>query len=104
MLSGACLCGTVRYEIDGRPRFMYRCYCDKCRGSVRRALRQQRHRRHRQVPDQRRSPGPGRVRIEPRQAPLFLLAVRLADLADGQPQFADWPDASFVRELYKNIV
>jgi hypothetical protein len=33
MLSGACLCGAVRYEIDGRPRFMYRCYCEKCRAA-----------------------------------------------------------------------
>jgi hypothetical protein len=33
MLSGGCLCGAVQYEIDGRPRFMYRCYCEKCRAA-----------------------------------------------------------------------
>ena len=33
MLSGACLCGRVRYEIAARPRFMYRCYCGKCRAA-----------------------------------------------------------------------
>ena len=31
MLSGSCLCGNVRYEIDGKPRFMYQCHCSKCR-------------------------------------------------------------------------
>jgi hypothetical protein len=33
MLSGACLCGTVQYEIDGKPRFMYQCHCGKCRAA-----------------------------------------------------------------------
>ena len=32
MLEGACLCGQVRYEIAA-PRFMYRCYCGKCRAA-----------------------------------------------------------------------
>jgi len=33
VLSGACLCGKVRYEIEGRPRFMYQCFCGKCRAA-----------------------------------------------------------------------
>ena len=34
MLSGACMCGTIRYEIAGRPRFMYQCHCGKCRAAT----------------------------------------------------------------------
>lgn len=33
MLDGACLCGRVQYEIEGEPRFMYQCYCGKCRAA-----------------------------------------------------------------------
>ena len=33
MLDGACLCGKVQYQIEGKPRFMYRCYCGKCRAA-----------------------------------------------------------------------
>lgn len=33
MLEGTCLCGRVRYEIEGAPRFMYQCYCGKCRAA-----------------------------------------------------------------------
>lgn len=33
MLNGACLCGKVRYEIDGKPRYMYQCFCGKCRAA-----------------------------------------------------------------------
>jgi hypothetical protein len=33
MLSGACLCGSIRYEIEGNPRFMYQCHCGKCRAA-----------------------------------------------------------------------
>ena len=33
MLSGGCLCGRVQYEIEGEPRFMYQCYCGKCRAA-----------------------------------------------------------------------
>jgi hypothetical protein len=33
-LRGACLCGNVRYEIAGKPRFMYRCHCGKCRAGT----------------------------------------------------------------------
>src|SRR6185436_7734060 len=33
MLTGACLCGKVRYEIEGKPRFMYQCHCGKCRAA-----------------------------------------------------------------------
>jgi len=33
MLDGACLCGKVRYEIEGNPRFMYQCHCGKCRAA-----------------------------------------------------------------------
>ena len=31
MLSGACMCGRIQYEIAGKPRFMYQCYCGRCR-------------------------------------------------------------------------
>jgi len=34
MLNGACMCGRIQYEIEGRPRFMYRCYCGKCRAAT----------------------------------------------------------------------
>ena len=31
MLSGHCLCGAVRYEIDGEPVLMLYCHCEECR-------------------------------------------------------------------------
>ena len=34
MLSGACMCGTIQYEIAGKPRFMYQCHCGKCRAAT----------------------------------------------------------------------
>ena len=34
VLHGSCLCGKVRYEIGGRPRFMYQCHCGKCRAGT----------------------------------------------------------------------
>ena len=34
MLDGACLCGKVRYEIAGAPRFMYQCHCSRCRAAT----------------------------------------------------------------------
>ena len=33
MLNGACMCGRVQYEITAEPRFMYQCYCSKCRAA-----------------------------------------------------------------------
>lgn len=33
MPDGACLCGRITYEIAGQPRFMYQCYCGKCRAA-----------------------------------------------------------------------
>ena len=30
MLSGGCLCGAVRYEIDGKAEFAVLCYCRDC--------------------------------------------------------------------------
>lgn len=33
MLSGSCQCGKVKYEIEGDPRWMYNCYCGKCRAA-----------------------------------------------------------------------
>ena len=32
-LIGGCLCGQVQYEIEGEPRFMYQCFCGKCRAA-----------------------------------------------------------------------
>jgi len=34
MLQGSCLCGKVRYEIAGEPRWMYQCHCGKCRAAT----------------------------------------------------------------------
>ena len=31
ILSGGCLCGTVRYEYDGRPGKSSYCHCDDCK-------------------------------------------------------------------------
>lgn len=31
MLTGECLCGTVKYQIDGDLNTMYHCYCSQCR-------------------------------------------------------------------------
>jgi hypothetical protein len=33
MLNGACLCGRIQYEISSEPRFMYQCFCGKCRAA-----------------------------------------------------------------------
>ena len=30
MMSGGCLCGAVRYRIDGPPEFCVLCYCRDC--------------------------------------------------------------------------
>jgi hypothetical protein len=29
--SGGCLCGALRYEVRGEPRFVVHCYCEDCR-------------------------------------------------------------------------
>jgi hypothetical protein len=29
-MSGGCLCGALRYEIDGKPKFVTKCYCTDC--------------------------------------------------------------------------
>lgn len=34
MLRGSCLCGTVQYEIEDGPRWMYQCHCGKCRAGT----------------------------------------------------------------------
>lgn len=31
ILSGSCLCGSVRYEISGEPMKFYHCHCQRCR-------------------------------------------------------------------------
>lgn len=31
IVTGGCLCGAVRYEIDGMPLFMAHCHCSNCR-------------------------------------------------------------------------
>ena len=33
MINGACMCGRTQYEITARPRFMYQCFCGKCRAA-----------------------------------------------------------------------
>lgn len=33
MLQGSCLCGTVKYEINAAPLFMYHCHCSRCRAA-----------------------------------------------------------------------
>ncbi len=30
IMSGGCLCGALRYEIDGAPKFVTACYCTDC--------------------------------------------------------------------------
>ena len=30
-LTGACLCGSVRYTVQGDPQRAYHCHCDRCR-------------------------------------------------------------------------
>ncbi|MDD9991822.1 MAG: GFA family protein [Rhodospirillales bacterium] len=30
-LSGGCLCGDVRYEVDGSPVYVFHCHCSMCR-------------------------------------------------------------------------
>lgn len=32
-LSGGCLCGAVRYEVQGEPQRFYHCHCSRCRKS-----------------------------------------------------------------------
>lgn len=34
MLTGGCLCGAVRYQIDGRLSPIWFCHCSKCRRST----------------------------------------------------------------------
>jgi hypothetical protein len=34
MLGGSCLCGKIRYGIEGGPRFMYQCHCSRCRAAT----------------------------------------------------------------------
>ena len=31
MITGGCLCGATRYEIDTKPRFTSYCHCEDCR-------------------------------------------------------------------------
>jgi hypothetical protein len=31
MIAGSCLCGQVRYELEGSPRFINHCHCSMCR-------------------------------------------------------------------------
>ena len=30
-LTGSCLCGSVKYEIEGSPQRFYHCHCQRCR-------------------------------------------------------------------------
>ena len=31
MIHGSCLCGEVRFELEGRPQFINHCHCSMCR-------------------------------------------------------------------------
>ena len=31
MLSGSCMCGTIKYKLRGKPLVTYYCHCGKCR-------------------------------------------------------------------------
>ena len=31
MIHGSCLCGKVRFELDGAPQFINHCHCSMCR-------------------------------------------------------------------------
>lgn len=31
MIRGSCLCGQVRFELEGRPQFINHCHCSMCR-------------------------------------------------------------------------
>ena len=31
MIHGSCLCGRVRFELDGKPQFINHCHCSMCR-------------------------------------------------------------------------
>lgn len=33
MVRGSCLCGSVKYEIEAAPLFMYHCHCAVCRAA-----------------------------------------------------------------------
>jgi len=33
MLRGSCLCGRVKYEVNGKPLLMYHCHCGACRAA-----------------------------------------------------------------------
>ncbi|MGR8932693.1 MAG: GFA family protein [Gammaproteobacteria bacterium] len=33
MLKGSCLCGAVKYEVNGDPERFYHCHCSRCRKS-----------------------------------------------------------------------
>jgi hypothetical protein len=33
MLEGSCFCGKIHYQIDGKPRYMYQCFCGRCRAA-----------------------------------------------------------------------
>ena len=95
MLIGACVCGRVRYEIDGKPRFMYQCHCAACGSPIY---------SHGENTKQVVSVRCGTLRQDP--------GVRLAyhafvgskapwtDIQDGLPQFDDWPDPELVKQLF----
>jgi hypothetical protein len=141
MLSGACLCGKVGYEIDGRPRFMYRCYCGKCRvasggpfannvivdadrfritaGKASLAAFESSPRKFRYFCSACGSPiyshgeqtkhavsvRCGTLKQDPglRVAYHAFVASKApwVEISDGQPQFSEWPDPAFVRQLWE---
>jgi hypothetical protein len=141
MLSGACLCGTVCYQIDGRPRFMYRCYCNKCRAAsggpfannvIVDADRFRITTGRERLAAFESSPRKFRYFCSACGSPIYshgeqtkhIVSVRTCtlkedpglrvayhafvaskapwvEISDSQPQFADWPDPVFTRQLYE---
>lgn len=141
-LSGACLCGRVQYEIHGEPRFMYQCFCGKCRAAsgaslvtniIVDAARFRITAGKERLSAYESSPQKFRHFCANCGSPIYshgektkhIVAVRCgtlkqdpdlgiayhafvaskapwASICDDQPQFADWPDAALVKQLFSS--
>jgi hypothetical protein len=141
MLTGACLCGKVQYEIEGRPRFMYQCHCGKCRaatgasfatnvivdtdrfhitagreslGAYESSPRKLRYfcsacgspvYSHGESTKHLVSVRAGTLKQDPglRVAYHAFVASKApwVEIEGGKPQFAEWPDQAFTRQLFE---